>query len=153
MTALLHEPKRKLRVLFAFHLSFQRACFIQTRQFHRRQQCQFTTQAFRRVRLTTTMFFQSAGQVGRRTYVMSARSTMKYVNVSHQLWKFGGLAGTRTLDQCLKRALLYQLSYQPTKPGPFASGREFSRGVELGRGARNLVYPARAAQAFFQRAA
>jgi hypothetical protein len=26
----------------------------------------------------------------------------------------GGLAGTRTLDQCLKRALLYQLSYQPT---------------------------------------
>jgi hypothetical protein len=29
--------------------------------------------------------------------------------------KNGGLAGTRTLDQCLKRALLYQLSYQPTK--------------------------------------
>src|SRR5690606_30759845 len=28
-------------------------------------------------------------------------------------WKGGGLAGTRTLDQCLKRALLYQLSYQP----------------------------------------
>ena len=28
----------------------------------------------------------------------------------------GGLAGTRTLDQCLKRALLYQLSYQPTNP-------------------------------------
>src|SRR5215469_8499448 len=28
--------------------------------------------------------------------------------------KTGGLAGTRTLDQCLKRALLYQLSYQPT---------------------------------------
>jgi hypothetical protein len=27
----------------------------------------------------------------------------------------GGLAGTRTLDQCLKRALLYQLSYQPPK--------------------------------------
>ena len=26
----------------------------------------------------------------------------------------GGLAGTRTRDQCLKRALLYQLSYQPT---------------------------------------
>ncbi len=25
----------------------------------------------------------------------------------------GGLAGTRTPDQCLKRALLYQLSYQP----------------------------------------
>jgi hypothetical protein len=25
----------------------------------------------------------------------------------------GGLAGTRTLDQCLKRALLYRLSYQP----------------------------------------
>jgi uncharacterized protein YlzI (FlbEa/FlbD family) len=25
------------------------------------------------------------------------------------------LAGTRTLDQCLKRALLYQLSYQPTR--------------------------------------
>jgi hypothetical protein len=27
--------------------------------------------------------------------------------------KAGGLAGTRTPDQCLKRALLYQLSYQP----------------------------------------
>src|SRR5882762_9240241 len=26
----------------------------------------------------------------------------------------GGLGGTRTLDQCLKRALLYRLSYQPT---------------------------------------
>ena len=29
----------------------------------------------------------------------------------------GGLAGTRTLDQCLKRALLYQLSYQPNRVG------------------------------------
>ena len=28
--------------------------------------------------------------------------------------KSGGLAGIRTLDKCLKRALLYQLSYQPT---------------------------------------
>src|SRR5487761_2427429 len=27
--------------------------------------------------------------------------------------KHGGLGGTRTLDQCLKRALLYRLSYQP----------------------------------------
>ncbi len=27
--------------------------------------------------------------------------------------KVGGLAGIRTLDKCLKRALLYQLSYQP----------------------------------------
>ncbi len=27
--------------------------------------------------------------------------------------KSGGLAGTRTPDQCLKRALLYRLSYQP----------------------------------------
>jgi hypothetical protein len=27
----------------------------------------------------------------------------------------GGLAGTRTPDQCLKRALLYQLSYQPNR--------------------------------------
>ena len=36
------------------------------------------------------------------------------------LWnKTGGLAGTRTRDQCLKRALLYQLSYQPTE-GDFA---------------------------------
>jgi hypothetical protein len=35
----------------------------------------------------------------------------------------GGLAGTRTLDQCLKRALLYQLSYQPApaRDPPFAS--------------------------------
>ena len=33
---------------------------------------------------------------------------------SLRLIKSGGLAGTRTLDQCLKRALLYQLSYQPT---------------------------------------
>lgn len=37
----------------------------------------------------------------------------------------GGLAGTRTPDQCLKRALLYQLSYQPTKSGPVAFVREF----------------------------
>ena len=29
--------------------------------------------------------------------------------------KNGGLAGTRTPDQCLKRALLYQLSYQPNR--------------------------------------
>jgi hypothetical protein len=28
--------------------------------------------------------------------------------------RHGGLAGTRTPDQCLKRALLYRLSYQPT---------------------------------------
>ena len=41
--------------------------------------------------------------------------------------KAGGLAGTRTLDQCLKRALLYQLSYQPTRVGQnsgFASRRK-----------------------------
>ena len=31
--------------------------------------------------------------------------------------KNGGLGGTRTLDQCLKRALLYQLSYQPVSEG------------------------------------
>ena len=31
--------------------------------------------------------------------------------------KSGGLGGTRTLDQCLKRALLYQLSYQPGPKG------------------------------------
>jgi len=30
-------------------------------------------------------------------------------------FKSGGLAGTRTPDQCLKRALLYQLSYQPNR--------------------------------------
>ena len=35
-------------------------------------------------------------------------------------FRCGGLAGTRTLDQCLKRALLYQLSYQP------AGAREIS---------------------------
>src|ERR1035437_9474669 len=29
--------------------------------------------------------------------------------------KAGGLAGTRTPDQCLKRAMLYQLSYQPSE--------------------------------------
>jgi hypothetical protein len=29
--------------------------------------------------------------------------------------KAGGLAGTRTPDQCLKRALLYQLSYQSSR--------------------------------------
>lgn len=28
------------------------------------------------------------------------------------------MAGTRTPDQCLKRALLYQLSYQPTNIWP-----------------------------------
>lgn len=31
--------------------------------------------------------------------------------------KNGGLAGTRTQDQRLKRPLLYRLSYQPIKPG------------------------------------
>jgi hypothetical protein len=29
--------------------------------------------------------------------------------------KAGGLGETRTLDQCLKRALLYRLSYQPNR--------------------------------------
>ena len=42
----------------------------------------------------------------------------------------GGLAGTRTLDQCLKRALLCQLSYQPT--GTEAAQRnEESRGAQV----------------------
>src|ERR1041385_7199467 len=38
----------------------------------------------------------------------------------------GGLAGTRTLDQCLKRALLYQLSYQPDRPVPRTERRKVS---------------------------
>jgi hypothetical protein len=33
---------------------------------------------------------------------------------SDNRFESGGLAGTRTLDQCLKRALLYRLSYQPS---------------------------------------
>ena len=37
------------------------------------------------------------------------------VDVTGSLWKWGngGTAGTRTQDQSLKRALLYQLSYRP----------------------------------------
>ena len=46
-------------------------------------------------------------------YVVSPGIAAQNVSPSHLL-KSGGLAGTRTLDQCLKRALLYQLSYQPT---------------------------------------
>ena len=41
----------------------------------------------------------------------------------------GGLAGTRTPDQCLKRALLYQLSYQPTKPFSVLSGSMSEAGM------------------------
>ena len=68
----------------------------------------------------------------------------------------GGLAGTRTPDQCLKRALLYQLSYQSTsgvrafepaeargqiKSGANTNGRagpaqEFSRTFLVARGGR-----------------
>src|ERR1039457_1854047 len=43
---------------------------------------------------------------------MASRIFTQNVSPSHLL-KGGGLAGTRTLDQCLKRALLYRLSYQP----------------------------------------
>src|SRR5579863_1901013 len=58
----------------------------------------------------------------------------------------GGLAGTRTLDQCLKRALLYQLSYQPTQergmpPGAGTPGR-------LKRAAK-ANQPSPAAQAYY----
>lgn len=35
----------------------------------------------------------------------------------------GGLAGTRTPDQCLKRALLYQLSYQPPERSRHSNGQ------------------------------
>ena len=47
------------------------------------------------------------------------RVTQKFITGA----EIGGLAGTRTLDQCLKRALLYQLSYQPT------AGRKTSCGA------------------------
>ena len=54
----------------------------------------------------------------RRSYFLSAAmyerpDAIKQVNPSHE--KSGGLGGTRTLDQRLKRPLLYRLSYQPTK--------------------------------------
>ncbi|SPE59030.1 hypothetical protein SBV1_2980004 [Verrucomicrobia bacterium] len=37
------------------------------------------------------------------------------------------MAGTRTLDQCLKRALLYQLSYQPTQSRAYPTARRAPR--------------------------
>ena len=53
----------------------------------------------------------------------------------------GGLAGTRTLDQCLKRALLYQLSYQPTNRGPGSVLLGIQTGAEiLNQAPRKLVY-------------
>src|SRR5580692_5113367 len=39
------------------------------------------------------------------------------VSGRHWKWGNGGTAGTRTQDQSLKRALLYQLSYRPVCRG------------------------------------
>jgi hypothetical protein len=47
------------------------------------------------------------------------------------IFQYGGLGETRTLDQCLKRALLYRLSYQPAKdshPNSCAPSRKIFRG-------------------------
>src|SRR5882672_800080 len=52
-----------------------------------------------------------AGQPGRSSWW----SWMRPAFASLRSAKAGGLAGTRTPDQCLKRALLYQLSYQPNR--------------------------------------
>ena len=60
--------------------------------------------------------------------------------------KTGGLAGTRTLDQCLKRALLYQLSYQPLKehhPKKAAKTRKVFPGLTTGKMTRYIDFPAR----------
>ena len=45
----------------------------------------------------------------------------------------GGLAGTRTRDQRLKRPLLYRLSYQPGTAERMAVVDRHSRGIEPAR--------------------
>jgi hypothetical protein len=44
---------------------------------------------------------------------IAAKATVALFYEGKPTSQSGGLAGTRTPDQCLKRALLYQLSYQP----------------------------------------
>jgi hypothetical protein len=63
----------------------------------------------RRVIATALMLFDSAVKIIGRTDVIPA-SAAQDVNPSH---KNCGSAGTRTRNQRLKRALLYQLSYRP----------------------------------------
>lgn len=48
------------------------------------------------------------------------------MDVAGSLWKWGngGTAGTRTQDQSLKRALLYQLSYRPPEGSMLAKAVE-----------------------------
>jgi hypothetical protein len=43
------------------------------------------------------------------------------------LYRKSGTAGTRTQDQSLKRALLYQLSYRPNEPRMIAELRKPAR--------------------------
>ncbi len=51
---------------------------------------------------------------------------------SRWIWGNGGTAGTRTQDQSLKRALLYQLSYRPDEPRIIAE--LVRRGIENANG-------------------
>jgi hypothetical protein len=97
------------------------------------------------------MLCDPALKVIRRTNVMAA-SAAQDVNPSHI--RFAGSAGTRTRNQRLKRALLYQLSYRPVKiqfviakrffnpePTPKAFGAALP--IELPTRAENLLNPDR----------
>src|SRR5579863_2591028 len=55
---------------------------------------------------------------------------------SRWIWGNGGTAGTRTQDQSLKRALLYQLSYRPNQARMIAElGPQFTgNSVRVARG-------------------
>jgi hypothetical protein len=76
-------------------------------------------------------------------YSVTARPSSLFASLRA---KTGGLAGTRTLDQCLKRALLYQLSYQPLKehhPKKAAKTRKVFPGLTTGKMTRYIDFPAR----------
>jgi hypothetical protein len=60
---------------------------------------------------------------------------------------YGGTAGTRTQDQSLKRALLYQLSYRPNQARMIAELRRRFTGIAIqryrvGSGMRAAANPA-----------
>jgi hypothetical protein len=62
------------------------------------------------------------------------------------MWGNGGTAGTRTQDQSLKRALLYQLSYRPNEARMIAElRRQFTAKYQryrVGSGMRAAANPA-----------
>src|ERR1700720_1307828 len=60
----------------------------------------------------------------RHDHPFTINGLMKYGKVGESLGRVnGGTAGTRTQDQSLKRALLYQLSYRPNQARMIAEVR------------------------------